>query len=228
MKKLTQLQFIYLKKVCFLLFLQLIVLLSVVALVHKFFPKRVCFMTCHKWTDLLLYMIIIIALIMISYSKSLHRVLRFSAFFSIAIMLAYLLALQYNIISILSHNDRKTIQTFFRALIIVVSIFIINLFILPFTMNYMGFIYTISTTLFICLVGLIIWGLFVGEGFLTWVSIGLFVFLGLLLTDLNILVHRCKKPNSVQCDPLDGASLLFVDLVNILQQIFILMNGDHR
>lgn len=227
MEKITKLQSIFLQKVCFLLFIQLLILLAIVAIVHKFFPKQVCFMTCRFWLDFFVYMIFIIALVYTSHSQKVNIIVRYAAFFGISILLAYIMALQYNLVSLLKNKkDQETAKTFFKALVIVISIFVINLLLLPITMKYMNFIYTVSTSLFICLIGLILWGLFVGKGFLIWVSVSLFVFLGLLLTDLNILVHRCKKPNSVQCDPLNGASLLYVDLINILQQIFILLNAE--
>lgn len=227
MKTLTRLQMIYLQKVCFLLFLQFILLLFVVWFMHRFFPKKICIFTCHKWWDLLLFLILIIILIFTSHSTKNPILIRYIAFFLISALLAYILSLQYNIISLLSKNEKKTAQTFFQAVFFVVILVFLNLLLLPFTLSYMNLMYVLSISLFICLIGLILWGLFVGKKFLLWVSISLFVFLGLLLTDLTILVYQCKKAGSSQCDPLNGASLLYVDLVNILQEIFILLNRDH-
>jgi hypothetical protein len=165
---------------------------------------------------------------MVSNNTGYNLVVRYIAFFGFSILLAYILGLQYNRIAIATRNDKETATTFFKAVAIVMLIFVINLVMLPFTLKYMGFLYTLSISLSVALVGLILWGLFVGRGLLIWVSVSLFVFLGLLLTDLNRLVHQCKKPNSFQCDPLNGASLLYVDLINILQDIFILLNAGQR
>jgi len=228
MERLTKLQSLFLQKVCFLLFVQLIMLVAVVSTIHKFFPKQVCLFTCQFWVDLLLYLALTIGLIMVSNNTGYNMIVRYMAFFGFSILLAYILGLQYNRISMSTGNDKKTADTFFKAVAIVIVIFVINLFLLPFTLRYMGFLYTLSISLFISLLGLILWGLFVGKGLLVWVSISLFVFLGLLLTDLNKLVHQCQKPQSFQCDPLNGASILYLDLINILQDIFILLNADKK
>lgn len=228
MEQLTQLQTLFLQKVCFLLFVQLFVLIVVVYAVHQWFPKQLCLFTCRFWVDLLLYLVIVIALIMVSHNTGYNLLLRYFAFFMFSILLAYIMGLQYNRIAIATRNDKKTAETFFKAVAIVMLIFVINLIMLPFTLKYMGFIYTLSISLSIALIGLILWGLFVRKGLLIWVSISLFVFLGLLLTDLNKLVHQCQKPKSPQCDPLNGASLLYLDLINLLQDIFILLNADQK
>jgi FtsH-binding integral membrane protein len=165
---------------------------------------------------------------MVSSNTGYNIIVRYIAFFGFSFLLAYIMGLQHNRISIETGNDKKTTDTFFKAFLIVICIFITNLILLPFTMKYMGFMYAFSTLLFICLIGLILVGIFVGRGLLLWVYISLFVFLGFLMTDLNILVHQCKKPDSFQCDPLNGASLLYVDLVNILQKIFILLNVEQQ
>lgn len=224
MEQLRQLQTLFLQKVCFLLFVQLFVLFVVVYAVHRWFPKQLCLFTCRFWVDLLLYLVLVIGLIMISNNTGYNMIVRYIAFFMFSILLAYILGLQYNRIAIATRNDKKTADTFFKAVVIVMLIFVVNLVMLPFTLKYMGLIYTLSISLSIALVGLILWGLFVGKQLLIWVSISLFVFLGLVLTDLNKLVHQCPP----QCDPLNGASLLYVDLINLLQNIFILLNADQK
>lgn len=221
-------QTLFLTRVCLLLFLQLVVLLVVVRVVHTHFPKQVCLFTCRFWLDLFLFIALSMALVVVSQNTGLFLGVRYMAFLGFSVLLAYILGLQYNRIALSTRKDKKTAQTFFKAVVVVVGVFVLNLLLLPFTMKYMGFLSTLSVSLTIALVGLILWGLFVGKGLLVWVSISLFVFLGLLLTDLNRLVHGCQKPNSAQCDPLNGASLLYVDLVNILQEIFILLNADQK
>lgn len=227
MEKITKLQTIYLQKVCFLLFLQMVLLLVVVWFVHRFFPDTLCFLTCDKWLDFFLFVLIAFFLIYMSHNAH-SKISRYVAFFSIAVLMAYLFSLQYNIISILDHNDREVANRFFSALLLVVILLIINLLLLPFTLGHLGMIYAISSALFVCLVGLIVWGLLIQKGFLLWVSVSLIVFMGLLITDLTILVSRCKKAGSVGCDPLEGASLLYVDLINLLQQIFVLLNVENH
>lgn len=227
MEKLTRIQQAYLQKVCFLLLLQLILLLIVIWLIHKFFPHKICLLTCQKWIDLILFLLIIVVLTYISHLGQTPTI-RYTAFFAISVLLAYVLALQYNMIAMLSGNEKKTATTFIKAVILVVSILAINLIMLPFLMRNISVVYSLSTMLFVCLLGLILWGLFIGGNFLLWVTVSLVVFLGLLTTDLAILTHQCRKQGTVSCDPIHGASMLYVDLINILQQIFILLNADQR
>lgn len=226
-QKLTQLQILFIKKVCFLLMAQLAVLLLVVFMVRRFMPNRLCLMTCGFWLDLLVFMAVAIVLILLSANREGPLVVRYTAFFGLAALMAYVMGVQYNQISMANKDDKKTAKTFFKALVIVVCVFIANLLILPVTLKHMSFIYALSTALTISLVGLILWGLFVGRGFLMWVSVSLLVFTGLLLTDLNKLVDGCKQ-NKESCDALDGASLIYLDLINILQDIFILLNSGQR
>lgn len=227
MEKLTRIQQAYLQKVCFLLLLQLILLLIVIWLTHTFFPHKICLITCQKWIDLLLFLLLIVVLTYVSHLGQ-TPLIRYTAFFAISVIMAYVLALQYNIIALLSGNEKKTATTFVKAVVLVVSILAINLILLPFLMRNMSVVYSLSAMLFICLVGLILWGLFIGKAFLLWVTVSLVVFLGLLTTDLAILTHQCKKQGTVACDPIHGASMLYADLINILQQIFILLNTDQR
>jgi predicted membrane channel-forming protein YqfA (hemolysin III family) len=196
--------------------------------VHKFYPKQVCLFTCHKWWDLFFFLILAMMLIFTSHSIKTPLLIRYVSFFLISTLLAYVLSLQYNLIAFVSKKEKQTAQTFFQAILLVLVLVILNIVILPFTMRYMNLMYVLSLSLFLCLVGLLLWGLFVGKHFLLWVSVSLFVFLGFLLTDMTILVRQCKKAGTPQCDPLNGASLLYVDLVNILQQIFILLNDNRQ
>lgn len=228
MERLTQLQTMFLARICFLLFLQMVILVLVVWAIHRYFPKQVCLFTCWFWLDLFLYIALSIGLVMVSQNMGLSLVMRIMAFLGFSVLLAYIIGLQYNRIVLANRKDKRTAQIFFRAVAVVVGIFVVNLLLLPFTMKYMGFLSTLSVSLTIALVGLILWGLFVGKGLLVWVSVSLFVVLLLLLTDLNQLVYACQKPYSAQCDPLNGASILYVDLVNILQNIFILLNADKK
>lgn len=227
MEKITKVQQAYLQKICFLLLLQLMVLLVVVWLTHKFYPHAICLLTCKKWIDLIVFLIVIVVLTYVSHwGKSL--IVRYIAFFAISALLAYVLALQYNMITLLSGNEKKTATTFIKAVVMVVSLFAVNLMMLPFLLRNMSVVYALSAMLFVCLVGLIVWGLLIGRAFLLWVTVSLVVFLGLLVTDLVILTHRCRKQGTVECDPIHGASLLYADLINILQQIFILLSSNDR
>lgn len=225
MKHLTGLQVAYLQKVCMLLSLQGLLLVVVVWAMHRFFPDTVCFLTCGRWADLVLFLLVAVALVAASH-RAQNAVVRRVSFFAISVLLAYTLSLQYNILSRLSGRDREVADRFFRSLVVVVAILVANLLLLPFTLGYLGVVSAVSAALTVCLVGLILWGLLVRGGFLAWVSVSLVVFLGLLLTDLTLLVSRCRTRGSVGCDPWEGASLLYVDLVNILQQIFLLLHAD--
>lgn len=215
---------LYLWKVCALLLIQCMILFIVVKVVHTQSPQRTCIFTCKILIDFFLFLsTLCILLYNLQYSKSRH--VRYTSFFFLTILMAYLVALQYNV-ETMRHKKKNTTtgDNFGRAIVIVMCLFIIDLLLLPFIMDHMGVVGVMSTSFFLCLIGLIVWGFFVGTEYMLWVAAGLFIFVGLLITDLAMLVAACKNFN--QCDPLQGASVLYIDLINLVQQVFILLNNS--
>jgi hypothetical protein len=130
-QRLNQLQIMFIKKICFLLLAQLALLLVIVSVVHKYFPKKVCLFMCNFWVDILCFIAIAFGLIVLSSYKEGPIVLRYLAFFGLAALAAYVLGIQYNQISMANKNEQKTADSFFKALMIVISIFVITLIMLP-------------------------------------------------------------------------------------------------
>ena len=228
MTALTKLQFEYLQKIGMLLSTQLVLVFIVIIIVHKADPERICIFTCDFWVDIILFLLLAFMLIYLSRINE-NPAVRTLAFYGLGILMSFILALQYNIITMEARgNNKQVAKNFIMSVAIVIVITIAVVIALPFTMQYMNFIYVMGSVLTICLLGLIIWGFFVRKQFLIWVSISLAVFLGLLITDLTRLVYLCKKKGSVQCDAINGSTLLYVDLMNILQQIFILTSRNNN
>lgn len=228
MTQLTELQHVYLNGMTRLLASQFVVLMIVMWLISKYAPNRLCLFTCRVWTDIILYLIIAMALIWVIYSSSINRAIRLLAFYGLGVLMSYLLAVQYNAMRTFSKSEKELSNNFMMAVTITITFAIIVMLLLPFLLNNMSVIASLSSLLFFSLIILIIWGLVFGAGRITYVSVGLIIFMGLLITDMTMLVYACKSAKSQECDPLTGASTLYVDLINILQKIFIILNNNNQ
>jgi len=229
---LTPLQTAYLRKMIALLFVQMLVLLTVVFGVHRIAPDRECLITCNFWVDILLYLIL--ALICFGfifgfndYSSSQHYWIRSAAFLVLGGLLAYVLAVQYNLMIRNSVDPATTTRNFFIALGITIFVFAIVFSALPILLNYTSVMAYLSLILFGALLVLLILSLVMYPTHAILV-LSLIVFLGYLVTDLTLLTYRCTRPNTRECDPPTGATDLYLDLINILQKLFMLLDGRNR
>lgn len=220
-QSLSRLQLDYLKRMGWLLASQLVLLLIIMIMVVKMVPKWVCLFTCTWWIDFLLYLTIGFILIWACSDRRLSRQTRMVAFYGLGVLMSYLLAVQFNLMR--HGHEKQSAQNFLAATAFTISAVIIVVLMLPFLLPHAQLLSIVGGVLLVALLGLILWGLFVGKKFLMWVTISLIIFLGLLITDMVMLVQRCKSKTT--CDPLDGASLLYVDLINILQKIFMLLQS---
>ena len=215
----------YLRLVSLLLIFQLAVVLTVVVVVSRWMPDAVCLATCNRWLDLALFILIIVPLVWAVQAPTTRPAWRFASMTAVAGIMGHILALQYNLISA-TRNGKRAAADLARAVAVVVALFCLNLLLLPLTMRHMGVVSTLSVSFFVGLIALLAWGLMVGRAHLMWVAVGVFVFVGLLTTDLTLLTAGCRKAGTEGCDPVRGASLLFSDLINLVQQFFVLMS--HR
>lgn len=175
--------------------------------------------TCDNMLDSLSFLIAALFLIYnLEYNK--NRNVRYLCFFSMTILMSYLIAVQYNTDAI--ENEKKATDNFGLALFIVICVFILDLLLLPLFMRYMGMVGVLSTTFLLGLIALIIGLIFIGDDYKSWVIAALIIFYGLLTTDLVRLTTGCKKHK--RCDPLEGASILYIDILNLFKQFFILLN----
>jgi hypothetical protein len=215
-----------------LLFAQMLVLLVVVFGVHRIAPERYCLVTCEFWADILIYLVL--ALVCFGfifgfndYTSSQHYWIRSAAFLCLGVLLAYVLAVQYNLMIRNSTDPAATTRNFFIALGVTLFVFAIVFSALPILLNYTTAMAYLSLILFGALLVLLILTLTMYPTRAILV-LTLIVFLGYLVTDLTLLTYRCTAPNTRACDPPTGATDLYLDLVNILQKLFMLLDGRNQ
>lgn len=212
----------YLRLVSLLLVFQLLVVLTVVAVVRQLAPDAVCLATCRWWLDFFLFLVVVVPLVSVVNARNVASAWRFAAMTALAGVLGWVLALQFNVV--VAMGGKEAAGDLARAVVLVSVLFCVNLLLLPLTLRHVGVASTLSVSFFVCLVGLLLWGLVVGRAYIMWVAVGVFVFVGLLATDLALLTAGCRRTGTEGCDPVRGASLLFSDLINLLQQFFVLLS----
>lgn len=226
--ELTPLQTSYLRKMIFLLLVQMVVLLVVVFGIHRYAPEQYCLLTCDFWMDIILYLLL--ALVCFGfifgfndYTSTRHYWIRCTAFLFLGVLLAYVLAVQYNLMMRTSPNPAQTTRYFFIALFVTILIFTLVFTALPILLNYTATMAYLSIMLFGALLVLLVVTLAMYPTRAVLI-LTLIVFLGYLVTDLTLLTYRCTTPGTHACDPPTGATTLYLDLVNILQKLFMLLN----
>jgi hypothetical protein len=223
MEKLTVARMQYLRGITILLVLQLVIVLVVVAVMRQVAPDAVCMATCNLFVDLIIFVLLIVGLIWASWSRRFPTQLRYVAFFLVPVVLAYLFAIPYNIMA--TRDKKLTSSKFVRAVVLIVFLLSLTLFLMPYAVHHPRYILFVSLPVW--LMGLISWGFLIGKDSLMWVAVGLFVFIGLLTMDMRRLVVRCHKTKTAQCEPLNGASLLYADMANTINhtiKLFALPN----
>ena len=225
---LTDIQKKFLTRVCLLLIIQLFIMIGIVLGLHKINPDKKCIFTCNPWIDIILFLVIEILLLLglflfRDYSSPTQFMIRCLFFITFGSLLSYIIAIQYNIMMDISKDKEQTQQNFFISISITLGIFVIVLLTLPFLMQYTKIMYSVMGVLLFFLLILLIWTIFFSITYV-YLILALILFIVFLFVDLNILTYECKKPNTVQCDPPTGASQIFIDLVNIIQKLFMLLD----
>jgi FtsH-binding integral membrane protein len=231
--QLTPIQSSYMKRMCFLLFIQLLLLLATVFTVHKTMPDREClFFSCNLTTDIISIIVIELLFIgMIFYFNDIqstrHYVLRCIGFFGMGLVLSYVLGITYNIKKKEAKDPEEVTRNFYIALGVTVVIFIAVFVLLPFLLPYTKTFARLTVYLFVGLILLIFASLIFARSY-TFIVLGLFLFLVYLVVDMALLTYRCQEPNTIGCDAPTGATTLYLDLVNIFIRLLELLDWENR
>lgn len=230
--QLTPVQTVFLKKVCVLLFVQMLLLVAIVFGFNRLFPDRErIFVKSIGWDVgiILILSLVIMSVIFLAndYGSPTQYLVRCAAFFALGILLSCVLAVQFNVYKKYSTNPEKTGHNFLIALGITVFLFSVLLALLPRLLNYAGSIAKWSVALGIGLIFLLICGFFYATE-TNYLVLALFLFLAYLVFDLTLITYKCKVPNTFECDAPTGATNLYLDLVNIVQKLFMLLEKENR
>lgn len=220
----------YVKKMGLYLIIQLLIILIVVFSLHKINPNRFYLFTGSDIADIIIFLILAFSLIYISSLQQVSTVVRFIAFYGLGILIAYLITIEYNRNVMVVKPQETIVKNFFIAMFLTVGITIIVILLLPYLLPYTNFLIGLSCILFIVLLCLIISGFCIHDknNFVIWLSVGLIVFVGYLIADLTILVKRCNNSSNSKrdCDAIQGTTTIYIDLINILLNIFRLLNQN--
>ena len=233
MGTLSKVQITFVSKVCFLLCIQMLILLAVVLGVHEIMPNRFCIFTCILPLDLIIFLAIsFVCMILIhgfaNYHSKEHYTIRCLTFFVFGIIWSYLFAICYNIIMAESTDQKKTQQHFFLAIAVTVGIFSMIVVALPSLLKYFREIAILGGLLTIGLIAMLIWNAFSNKITYTYLAAGFIIFVLYILVDLTMLTAKCKTPNSKACDPPTQALELYMDIFNAVQKLFYLLEKKHR
>jgi hypothetical protein len=143
------------------------------------------------------------------------------------VLLAYVLAVQYNLMIRNSSNPTATTRNFFVALVLTILIFTVVFTALPILLQYTTTMAYLSLILFGALLVILILSLVTYRSHAL-IVLSLIVFLGYLVTDLTLLTYQCTTPDTRACDPPTGATNLYLDLVNILQKLYLLLDRGNQ
>lgn len=231
MIKLTDIQKKFLTRVCILLIIQIFIMLGIVMGLHELKPKQQCIFTCKPWLDMILsivFMILLLSGIFLfrDYSSNSQFIIRCGLFICFGSFMSYILAVQYNIMMEISKDKEQTRKNFLLSVGITLGIFVVVLALLPVLLPYTKLMYSLLSFLLICLLILLVWCIVAGISFV-YLILALILFIVFLIIDLNLLTYECKKNNTVQCDPPTGAAKIFIDIVNIIQKLFMLLDKSY-
>ena len=239
-KQLTDVQRQFLTRMVVLLGIQFIVLFLTVILVNILSPQKICLFTCRQWLDFLLFLLLVFILFFLINNTRISFPLRFLCFLSLGILLGLIIAVEYNLLMMKASSEKekkKVKNTFGLAFLFTLLIFILALFVVPYLLPYHTLFENLTMVLFFTLCGLILWGLLGFSGlsglskfqhrkkyFTIYLYISLTIFVLLLFTEITTITYQCKTPGSYPCDSLVGSTLLYTNLINILQKVFLLQN----
>lgn len=235
-QRLSDVQRQFLTRMVVLLGIQFVVLFLTVILVNRISPNKICLFTCRQWVDFLLFIFLVLLLFFLINNTRISFPLRLLSFLSLGILLGLIIAIEYNLLMITasSEKEKKKVQnTFGLAILFTLLVFIVALFIVPYLLPYHTLFENLTLVLFFALCGLILWGLLGFSGlskfqqrkqFTVYLYLSLTIFILLLFTEITTITYQCKIPGSYQCDSLVGSTLLYTNLINILQKIFLLQN----
>jgi hypothetical protein len=233
-KPLSIVQRSYVSGMSFLLGLQMLLLVGCIYMVQKFIPTRqFLFVKNNAWVDVgisLLMAIIAFSFVFsfTNYRSKVHSFFRLVGFFGIGVLLAYVLGIQYNILRSTSSKEKVRYQLTV-AIVLTLLLYIAVVCFLPHILSnpvLLRRFQQASPILFVLLIILIITGFFVHSPhtWYLWLVCGLLLFTVFFITDISLLVSRCTTPKTKECDAVTGGTVLWVDLMNILQKIFLLQS----
>lgn len=214
------------RNICVFIMVQWVLIFVGVVAMNWLGPKKTTMFTTNILIDFSIFLVVAMGLLyIIVRTQTVPRFpgwLRILAFYALGVWTSYLMGVQYNLVMEQSPHPAKTEQTFLFAWAITFAIFLVILLMTPFLLPFAKTIRTIGTTALIALIVLLLVYAALpvcttSSHFTAFIGVALFIFLVLLFSNMVVITENCKTPKSIGCDALNGATTLYIDAVNILQ-----------
>jgi len=219
------------KNMSMLLILQWLIIFIIVLGMNKVSPKKVRVFFSNPWLDCLAFLVLSFGCIMVCLHHSLPWYLRFTSFLALGVLMSMVIGVTYNLEILISKDRAKTTRNLRTAWFVSIGCLFLCFLLLPVLLPYAMFFRTLQTVLMALLIVLILVGLgmmIVSKTsprlFYIWIMAGLLLFMLFLVADVTTVVEQCQKKGTPQCDALIGSTMIYVDLVNILQKLFMVLN----
>ena len=146
-------------------------------------------------------------------------------------------------VSILQASTKKNKQwiwwAFFLSGVVTILFFGALVLMLPFLFQHLSTLRWIAGIFFVVLVILIIWMFFVlsrpkdvndtpplsENMWIAYLITALIIFIVFSMYDIAHVLNKCVKEGSLECRPEVGATSIYIDLVNIMQKLFLLLSA---
>jgi len=234
-RPLSDIQKSLVRRICILIAAQWILVFFVVLGIHHFLPRKEYVFTKTTWADLLAcfaFMFLCLTLIMfVPTMQAWASAVRLVAFFTLGILFSLILGIQYNRVAADSKDKTKTRKRFIISWGATLGIFVIVLLSLPYLLPYTRVLIPFGAVLTISLLVILVLFLVVPatrKSMEMFLAAFLIVFLIFIFTDTTTVVAMCKKENTRWCDPVIGATSIYLDMINLLQKMFLLMSISNK
>lgn len=229
-----------LKGVVFHLFFQMCLLLAVVMIGHHYLKTYTCLFTCEStWKGFAIYILLAIVLLLGntygSPSKPFDIFVRTSCFYGLGLLLSYVMLITYNMVLLESKTPEEeewVKNSFYIAMGMTIGFFLLLLLFLPWLIQNLQTLGFLTGIFFFILIIMTIMILFVNINknqklWTVYLVLALVIFVVFTMFDLANVISRCKKPDTLECRSEVGATSIYIDLVNVLQKVFLLLNNNH-
>lgn len=219
-----------LNRMCILIIIQWVILFTVVQVIHYLHPGWV---GINLWLVILVPIVLLLVIYLLPHNNPICMVIRLLAFMALGVIMSFALSSTYNLTILMTPPERKDRV---RRLFLIVWIGIIIFFgivvgMLPFLLPIAAPLAIAGVVLSVAVLFLLITLFFIppsGRSFTIWLFASVIVFTMLIITDTATVINNCKEDGTWECDPINGATLVYVDMINLLQDLYILLTGNNK
>lgn len=208
------------RRVCLFLLSQWVIILIGSLLTRHFFPHRKDMFTRRFLLDLGIYVIaVVLSVCMICHTEIIPSI-RVWILFAVTILTGYVVGVQYNNAMALSARPVLTERIFIFLWVLTAGVLIASVFLIPQLLRFVHIFQKLSIVAFVCfLIGTVLCITFASKPrsshhdaaaryFQISMAVAFSMFLVILFSNILVIVNRCRKHGSPECDPIKGSTML--------------------